>query len=191
MEVSITCIRLPGPPTPRWRYCLSIQAGELILSVLLDTGRSPDLPTCGDGNRTRRHQNEIRDTEAVRVGYRRGDFTFDGDDLIGRILPGVAAVLEFDDGDELFGVLIGNRYRRAPAPRDLLDRRLDVVGRVITPIHDQKILDATHDEQLTVRQETQISGSQPRLFGRARRRVDKLRTKRFLGLLRFPPIPHC
>ena len=84
--------------------CLSVQAGELILPVVLDTRRSPDLPTCGDRNRTRRHHDEIRDAKTVRVGDRRGDFTFNGDELIRRILLGVAAVLEFDDGDQLFGV---------------------------------------------------------------------------------------
>ncbi len=76
------------------------------MSVLLDIRRSPDLPTGGDRNRTRRHHNQIRDAKTVRVQDRRGDFTHDGDELIHRVLLGVATVLEFDDGDELFGLLI-------------------------------------------------------------------------------------
>ena len=44
---------------------------------MLDTGRPSDLAARGDGNRTRRHHNEIRDTESVHVRYRRGDFAFD------------------------------------------------------------------------------------------------------------------
>src|ERR1700758_2027245 len=62
---------------PRSRYCLNVQAGELTLPVLLDTGRSPDLATCGDGNRARIYHNKIRDAQAMRVGYRPSDFTFD------------------------------------------------------------------------------------------------------------------
>ena len=138
------------PPEPNSSYYLSVQAGELILPVLLDTGRSPHLAAGGGGNRTRRYQNEIRDAQTMRVGHRRGHFTLDGDQLLRRILRGVAAVLEFDDGDQLLGPLIRNRYRRAPGPRDVLDRRLDVVGRVVTPIHDQEIFDAADNEQFAV-----------------------------------------
>jgi hypothetical protein len=46
--------------------------------------------------------------------------------------------------------LIRNRYRRAPTPCDLPDGRLDVVARAVTPIHDQKVLDAADDEQLII-----------------------------------------
>lgn len=46
---------------------LSVHAGELILTVLLDTGRSPHLAAGGDGNRTRCYQNKIRDGKTVRV----------------------------------------------------------------------------------------------------------------------------
>jgi hypothetical protein len=56
-----------------------------------------------------------------------------------------AALLEFDDGDKLLRALVRNRYRRAAAPRDLLDRCFDVVRRVVTPVHDQKIFDAAKD----------------------------------------------
>ncbi|COZ65689.1 Uncharacterised protein [Mycobacterium tuberculosis] len=46
---------------------LGIQAGELILSILLDTRPSPDLPAGGNGDRARRNQNQIRDAETVRT----------------------------------------------------------------------------------------------------------------------------
>src|SRR5208283_2283114 len=65
----------------------------------------------------------------------------------------VAALLEFDDGDQLLRALIRTRYRPAPSPRDLLDDRLDVVGKVVTPIHDREIRDAADDEQLAVGEE--------------------------------------
>jgi hypothetical protein len=47
-----------------------------------------------------RHQNQIRDAEAVRVGYRRGDSTLDDGELVRCLLVGVAALLEFDYGDQ-------------------------------------------------------------------------------------------
>jgi hypothetical protein len=50
----------------RQERSLSVQAGELTMPVLLDTRRSPDFAACGDGNRTRCYQNEIRDAETVR-----------------------------------------------------------------------------------------------------------------------------
>jgi hypothetical protein len=55
------------PAEALFAACLSIQAGELILPVLLGARRPPDLATAGDRNRTRCYQNEIRDSEAVRV----------------------------------------------------------------------------------------------------------------------------
>ncbi len=63
-------------------------------------------------------------------------------------------------------------------------------GAVVTPVDDQQVLDAADDEQLAVGDEAQVSGSQPRPFGCARRRSDKPSTERALGLLRFPPIAH-
>lgn len=62
--------RIPGVPStakPHSRYCLRVQADELTVPVLLNTRRSSHLPTCRDRNRTRRHQNQIRDAEAVRI----------------------------------------------------------------------------------------------------------------------------
>src|SRR5271156_320407 len=167
---------------------LSVQAGELILPVPLDTGRSSDLAAGGDGNRTRCYHNEIRDAESVQVGYRKGDFTFDDLEFINGLFVGVGAGLELDDGDELFGVLIRNRDRRATSRRDALNRCLEVVGRVVTPIHDQKILDTADDEQLAVGDEAQVSGSQPRAFGGAGRRSDKRCVERLLRLFGFLPI---
>src|SRR5450631_2368234 len=110
------------------------------------TLRSSDLAACGDGNRARGYQNEIRHAEAVRGRYRRGDFTFDDPQPVGRIPVGVAALLEFDDGDQLLRVIVRDRYCRDSASCDLLDCRLDVVGRVVAPIHDQEVLDAADDE---------------------------------------------
>ena len=49
----------------------------------------------------------------------------------------IAPFLEFDDGDQLFGLLNRNRYRRYPAIGDLLGRRLDVLGIVVAPVDDQ------------------------------------------------------
>src|SRR5208337_3777439 len=76
---------------------LSAQADELTVPVLLDTRRSPDLATCGDRYRTRRHQNQIRDAKTVRVGDRRGDFTLDDGELVRCLLVGLAPLLDFDD----------------------------------------------------------------------------------------------
>ncbi len=76
----------------------------------------------------------------------------------------------------------GNRYRHAAVSGDLLDRRLDVVGRVVAPVHDQQILDTADDEQLAVGEEAQISGSQPRPFGCAGRRTDKRCAEGAFGL---------
>src|ERR1700722_659861 len=101
---------------------------------------------------------------------------------------GVAPLLQFDDGDQLLGAIVGDRYRRGPASGYLLDGGLDVIGVVIAPVHDQQVLDAAHDEQLAVGDEANVSGSEPRLFGCARRRSDKPGTERALSLLRFPPI---
>ena len=85
--------------------------------------------------------------------------------------------------------IIGNRYRHAAASGDLLDRRLDVVGRVVAPVHDQQILDAADDEQLALGKEAQISCSQPGPFGRASRRDRQaLRQKYAHGLFGLSPI---
>src|SRR6185312_15186461 len=123
-----------GLQDQRPRHRLSVQAGELILPILLDAGGSPDLPAGRDGNRTRRYHNEIRHTHAMRIRYRRGDFAFDGYELVRRNFSGVAILPEFDDGNQLFGLPVGNRNRRAAAARDLLDRGLYVVGRMVAPV---------------------------------------------------------
>src|SRR2546422_5721575 len=97
-------------------------------------------------------------------------------------------VLELDDGDQLFGAVAGNRNRRAPTPGDLVDRRLDVVGRVVTPVDDQQILDSSDDEQLVARDEAEISGSEPGFFGSAVRGRQKLCAKSTFGLFRPAPV---
>jgi hypothetical protein len=65
------------------------------------------------------------------------------DQVLARRFP----VLEFGYGDQLLGAVIRNRERNAASARDLVDRRFDVVRRVVTPLHDQEILDTAHDEQ--------------------------------------------
>src|SRR6478672_7051852 len=172
------------------RIRLRVHAGELTAPVLLDTHRSPDLAACGDRDRTGRHQNQIRDAQTVQVVDRRGNFTLNGGELVRYLLGGLAPLLDFDDDDKLLRALIRNRYRRAPTRCDLLDGRLDVVGRVVAPIHDQEILDAADDEQLVVKEESRVPGAQPRPLGYARRRSDKPSTERTFGLVRFPPIAH-
>ena len=74
-------------------------------------------------------------------------------ELVHRTLVEVAAFLEFDDGDPLHRALIGQRYGHASSPRDLLDGRFEVVGRVVTPIRAQEVLDAEDREQLAVGEE--------------------------------------
>ena len=54
--------------------------------------------------------------------------------------------LEFDYRYQLFNTVIPDRYRRATSRADLLDRRLDVVGRVVAPVDNQKVLDTADDE---------------------------------------------
>ena len=96
---------------------------------------------------------------------------------------------ELDDGDQVLNaVVIRNRYRDAAACRDPLDRRLDVVGRVVAPVDNQEVLDSTDDEQLALGEEARISGPQPRTFGGVLRRVDNPRTERALSLFGFVPI---
>ena len=77
--------------------------------------RDLHLATCRDRNRTRCFHNEIRDAEAVRVGYRRGDVTLGDAELLHHLLIGVAPLLDFDDHNKLLGVSIRDRYRRAPS----------------------------------------------------------------------------
>ena len=143
----------------------------------------------GGRYRTRRHQNQIRDARTVRVGHRRGNFTLDDDELVRCLLVGLPPFLDFDDDDKLLGVTIRNRYRRVPTPCDVPDGRLDVVRRVVTPIHDQ-VLDAADDEQLVVKEESRVPGAQPRPLGCAGRGSGKPSTERTFGLVRFPPIAH-
>ena len=83
-----------------------VQAGELVLQIQLYAVPSPDLATCGEGNRTGLHQNEIRHTQTVRLRYRRGDFTPDDAYPLHRSVFGFVPLLEFDDGDQLFGAVI-------------------------------------------------------------------------------------
>ena len=81
------------------------------------------------------------------------------------LLVGIAALLELDDGDQLLGAVHRDRYRRDPAAGDLLHRRLDVLGVVVAATDDQQILDAADDEQLTLGDEAQVTGSQPGASG--------------------------
>src|SRR5271157_1063716 len=159
--------REPGAPTGRLSfylkflpsYFLGVQPGELLLSVLLDTGGAPDLAARCGGNRPGRYQNEVPDIQAVRIGYRGGDVAFDAGEPVHRLLVGIASLLELDDGDQFLGTVQRDRYRRDPTTCDLLDRRLNVLGIVVTPMDDQQILDAADNEQLTLEDETQVTGS--------------------------------
>ena len=89
----------------------------------------------------------------MRVRYRRGRFTLDDGELLHRVLVGVAPLLEFDNDNQLLGVMVRNRDRRTAASGDLLDRCLDVVGRVVAAVHDQQIFDAPDNEQLAAEEE--------------------------------------
>ena len=55
----------------------------------------------------------------------------------------------------------------------------------IGAVHDQQIPDPAHDEQLTVGEETQITGSQPGPFGCSGRANRKPGAEGPLGLLRL------
>lgn len=138
---------------------LGVQPGESVFAVLLDTGGAPDLAARGRGNRPGRHQDEVPDIQAVRVGDRGGDIALDLAEPAHRVLVGVAPLLELDDRDQLLGAVHRDRYRGDPAAGDLLDRRLDVLGIVIAPADDQQVLDAPDNEQLTLGEETQVAGS--------------------------------
>src|ERR1700742_2900363 len=83
---------IDGGPNYRWR--LRIQPCEPTISVVFDAGRAPDLAPCGRGNRTRRYQHEVRNVQAVRSRYRRGDFTLDHAERFRRLLVGVPAALD-------------------------------------------------------------------------------------------------
>ncbi len=85
-----------------------------------------------------------------------------------RILGGVARLPDLQDDDELLNAVTRSSYRGDASGGDVLYRGLDVFGGVVTPIHDQEILDAADDEQLAVGQEAQVPGPQPGAFGCAR-----------------------
>ena len=101
----------------------------------------------------------------------------------------LALLLELDHGHEVLRAVHGDRYRRDPTAGDLLHRRLDVLGIVVTPADDQQVLDAPDDEQLTFGDESQVAGPQPGPLRRAGRRVDQRRAEAQLFLRRFTPVP--
>ena len=78
------------------------------------------------------------------------------------LLVGLAPLIDFDDHTKLLGVTIRNRCRRAPAPGDLLERRLHVAGRAVTRIDDQQVLYAADDKQLIIKEVSRVSGAQLR-----------------------------
>ena len=84
--------------------------------------------------------------------------------------------------------MIGNRYRHAPTLGDLLDRRLDVVGRVVAPANDQQVFDAADDEQFAVGNEARVSRLQPWALGRAVRRGDEPSPEGAFGLGGLVPV---
>ena len=78
--------------------------------------------------------------------------------------------------------------RRGATSGDLLDRRLDVIGVVVTPIHDQQIFDSADEEQLAVGDDAQIAGPKPGALRRAGRWIDEPSTERPLRQLRVSPV---
>ena len=81
-----------------------------------------------------------------------------------------------------------NRYRRDPPAGDLRDRRLDVLGIVVTPPDDHQVLDAADDVQLARVDEAEVAGAQPRPLRRAGRRVDERCAEARLLLRRLSPV---
>src|SRR4029450_2943733 len=90
----------PDLPPPPCRLGLCVHPNESILPVLLGAGGAPDLAARRCGNRPGRYQNEIPDIQAVRIGYRGRDIALDLSEPAHRVLVEVAALLEFDDGDQ-------------------------------------------------------------------------------------------
>lgn len=88
----------------------------------------------------------------------------DGVELLHRLLLGVAPLLVLRDCYELLRALIRNGYRRSPALHDFPDRRFDVVGSAVAPIHGQPIFDPADNEQLVIK-EARVSRSQLKAFG--------------------------
>jgi hypothetical protein len=101
------------PPSVTHR---GVQPGELVVTVLLDTGGASDLAARRGRNRPGWYQYEVRDVQTVRLGYRRGDVVLDDAELVHRVVAGIAAALKLDDGDQLLGVIQRNRYRRDRPP---------------------------------------------------------------------------
>ena len=104
------------------------------------------------------------------------------------LLIGTTPVLDLRDRDKLLRGFVRNRNRSHPAPRNLPDRRLDVVRVVVASVHDEQIFNAADDEQFTIVNNPLVSGPQPGTFRRARRGRGKPCTERSLGLLGIPPI---
>src|ERR1700744_3656219 len=85
--------RLSGRSAARAPVGSGVQPGELVLPVLLDTGGAPDFAARRGGNRSGRHQNDVPDIQAVRIGDRRGDVAFDPVEPVQRILAGLFSLL--------------------------------------------------------------------------------------------------
>src|ERR1700722_19074965 len=107
---------------------------------------------------------------------------------ISGLLVRAAPLLELDDCHQLLTLILRDGDRRDAAPGDLLDRRLDVVGIVVTPIHDQQILDAANDEQLALGYDGQITSPKPVPPRRAGRWIDEPPTEGLFRQLRVPPV---
>src|SRR5271168_358223 len=105
----------------RGNWILSVQAGERLLLVQLDTLCSPDLAARGDGNRPLRYQDEVGHAQSVGLKYRRCDIAFHDAQPFRRFFVGLILLLEFDDGDQLLSTIPRNRNRRAASARYLLD----------------------------------------------------------------------
>ena len=159
------------------RAVSGVQAGELILPVTFCARSATNLAARGDRNRAGRHQHEIGHPHAVRLRNRRRHFLFHSVKPVLRPPHRMPRFLISTIATSCSLLIVRDRDRRDAASGDLLDRRLDVVGIVVTPVHDQQILDAADDEQLAVGDDTQVAGAQPRSGRRARRRIDELPPK--------------
>jgi hypothetical protein len=105
----IRCTARAVAITDVMRRCLNVQALKFSILIKIDAGWSPDFTACCGWDRAGRNQNEILNTQAVRIGYCRGDLSLEVAEPLSHLLVGPAPLLEFDDRDELLRVTIHDR----------------------------------------------------------------------------------
>src|ERR1700734_2256162 len=133
-----------------------------------------ELAAGGARDDTGRHQQHIGQRQAVPTGYRRADVI---DDRL-QITPAGPRCSFGDDHDAFAGLIRGrSRYlvrrhrKRCDETRSHLARRLcrgglDILRIVVAAIHDDQILDAPGDVELTIQIDAEIPGPQPGGFAR-------------------------